>query len=84
MTCVGNPFIRTGQEYYIDMQTGTALDTIYMVDSVKHTITQGSFLTTVALVNKNPAGMAIMSDDIGNIVSQLMRSVAKVAYGTAG
>ena len=47
---LGNPLIQRGNQIYIDFGTGTTLDNIYTVKSVKHNITAGNFSTSVELI----------------------------------
>ena len=47
---LGNPLIQRGNQIYIDFGTGTTLDNIYTVKSVKHNISAGDFSTSVELI----------------------------------
>lgn len=47
ITMLGMPVINRGQVYYIDFGTGTTVDNVYVVMSVKHTIKAGLFTTSV-------------------------------------
>lgn len=49
LTCLGNPCIQHANEIYIDFNSGTSLDNIYIVKNVSHTIGQGDFTTTLSL-----------------------------------
>lgn len=82
VTCMGNPFIRTGQEFYVDMQTGTAMDTVYLVKNVKHTITQGSYTTQFKLAAMQTVGMYVDGNQLGSIISRIARSAASLPFGT--
>lgn len=46
MTTFGNPLAQMAQVYFIDFQTGTTLDNLYIVTGLTHTITPGKFETT--------------------------------------
>lgn len=50
ITMLGMPLVNRGQIYFVDFGTGTTLDNVYSVTSVKHTIKGGSYVTTVNLV----------------------------------
>jgi len=43
MRCIGNPLLHYGQEYFIDMQTGTSADNIYRCMQITHSLAQGKF-----------------------------------------
>lgn len=45
MTTLGNPLATMAQLYFIDFQTGTTLDNIYIVTGLTHTIVPGKFET---------------------------------------
>jgi hypothetical protein len=49
LTCLGNPCIQHASEIYVDFNSGTSLDNIYIVRNVSHTIGQGDFTTTLTL-----------------------------------
>ena len=71
ITMLGMPLINRGQMYYIDFGTGTSLDNVYTVTSVKHSIKGGQFTTTVTL---NP----ISSGSIKSVTSGLNTDLAAV------
>jgi hypothetical protein len=43
MTSLGNPLATMAQMYFIDFQTGTTLDNLYIVTGLTHTISPGKF-----------------------------------------
>ncbi len=45
-SCMGCPFLLFGQQYYIDFDTGTNADNIYMISKLTHTFAPGSFKTS--------------------------------------
>ena len=47
--CLGNPLIRHGQYFYVDMGTGTTADNLYVVTNVQHEISPGEFSTSFKL-----------------------------------
>ena len=55
LTVMGNPFIRPGQEYLVDLKTDTNLDAFYRVMSVEHQIQPGNFETSIKLTASNSA-----------------------------
>ena len=50
ISCPGMPLIQRGQEIFIDANTGTTIDSIYVVQSVSHNIGEGGFNTSVNLM----------------------------------
>ena len=49
LTCLGNPCINHASQFYVDFNSGTTLDNIYIVKNVSHTIGPGDFTTTLSL-----------------------------------
>ncbi len=49
LTCLGNPCIQHASELFVDFNSGTSLDNIYIVRNVSHSISQGEFTTTLTL-----------------------------------
>ena len=49
LSCAGMPTIQRGNQIYVDMNTGTTLDNIYVVRSISHSISAGKFDTTLDL-----------------------------------
>ena len=52
VTMIGLPIIERGQEVYLDLGTGTTLDALYYVTSVKHDFRPGEFTTSLTLTYK--------------------------------
>lgn len=52
VTMIGLPIIERGQEVYLDLGTGTTLDALYYVTSVKHDFRPGDFTTSLTLTYK--------------------------------
>lgn len=52
VTMIGLPIIERGQEVYLDLGTGTTLDALYYVTSVKHDFKPGEFTTSLTLTYK--------------------------------
>lgn len=50
ITCFGNTLLNFGQRIFVDFQTGTTVDNIYVVNGLSHTISQGEFKTDVKFV----------------------------------
>jgi hypothetical protein len=49
MAIYGCPFITMGLNVFVDMQTGTDIDNVYMVGDVSHTISAGEYSTNLSL-----------------------------------
>lgn len=52
ISMIGLPIIERGQEVYVDLGTGTTLDALYYVTSVKHDFRPGEFTTNLTLTYK--------------------------------
>lgn len=52
ISMIGLPIIERGQEVYLDIGTGTTLDALYYVSSVKHDFRPGEFTTNLTLIYK--------------------------------
>jgi len=50
VTCYGNTLLNFGQRIFIDFQTGTTVDNIYVVNGLSHTISQGEFKSDIKFV----------------------------------
>jgi len=57
ISMLGMPLLNRGQNYYIDFGTGTSLDNVYTVTTVKHSIKGGQFTTTATLLPTNAASI---------------------------
>ena len=54
---LGCPFILYGMQFFINFGTGTDLDNIYRVISLSHTLSPGSFTTSITLTPTNQGDM---------------------------
>ena len=45
----GCPYINFGQQFFVDFQTNTTIDDIYVVSGVSHSITPGEFKTSIQM-----------------------------------
>jgi len=50
ITMLGMPLLNRGQNFYIDFGTGTTIDNVYTVTTVKHSIKAGQFTTSATLL----------------------------------
>jgi hypothetical protein len=77
-TILGCPLIDYAQEFFIDLDTGTSLDNIYVVNGVSHSISQGSFTTSLDLKLTRTTGAASAID------SKIRTILAKIDKKTQG
>lgn len=57
MTSIGCPLLRSrGQEVFIDFNTNTSADNIYIINGFSHKIEAGSFETTIKLIAQDGFG----------------------------
>jgi hypothetical protein len=54
---LGCPFILYGMQFFINFGTGTDLDNVYRVVSLSHTLSPGSFITSITLTPTNQGDM---------------------------
>lgn len=80
MTTVGCPMPEIGQVYYIDLGTGTSLDSLYVVTKVSHTFGQGKFETNLEFVPQD--GLAQFEQAIINFKSDSDAPTTTTATGT--
>jgi hypothetical protein len=77
ISMLGMPLLNRGQNYFIDFGTGTSLDNVYTVTTVKHSIKGGQFTTTATLLPTNAASirsiLTQIRSDLG-IVKQLAKT----------
>jgi hypothetical protein len=80
IACFGNTLVNFGQRIFVDFQTGTTVDNIYVVNGVTHTISSGDFKTEIKLKFYDGYGkyrsfidqvnaFAVQLDDISNVSS---------------
>jgi hypothetical protein len=66
ISMLGMPIIERGQEIYLDLGTGTTLDSLYYVTSVKHDLKPGDFTTSLSLVYKGQGSVSSLTTMIEN------------------
>ena len=63
MQTEGFPLVEYGQKYFVDFGTGTTMDNFYYVTGINHTISPGSFTTSLTLsYNGNATRKAIIGE----------------------
>jgi len=80
MQCMGNPFLRYGQEFFIDFGTSTSLDTIYRATNISHTITQGQYNTTVEFTATATGGILLTVMDGEAIIDRAAQAATGLPY----
>lgn len=73
VSMIGMPIIERGQEVYLDLGTGTTLDALYYVTSVKHDFRPGEFTTNLTLTYKGQG--SVMS--LTTMIEQFNETLAK-------
>lgn len=68
----GNPMISRGTEIFIDFNTNTSLDNIYVVKALSHTIGKGEFTTVCTLVPSNQGAVRSHRDKTLNKLKTLL------------
>jgi hypothetical protein len=63
---IGMPIIERGQEVFLDLGTGTTLDALYYVTSVKHDFRPGDFTTNLSLIYKGQGSISSLKTMIEN------------------
>lgn len=66
VSMLGMPIIERGQEIYLDLGTGTTLDSLYYVTSVKHDLKPGEFTTSLSLIYKGQGSVTSLTSMIEN------------------
>ena len=81
MTTFGCPLFELGQQFFIDMNTGTSADNVYRVSTVNHTLEPGSYSTDVDLINIEAFG--VFRSFTQNVEDALLRLEELEAGSTA-
>ena len=50
VTTFGCPLIEYGQQYFVDLQTGTTADNLYAITNINHTLSAGQFDTSFSMM----------------------------------
>lgn len=73
VTLFGLPIIERGQEIYLDLGTGTTLDSVYYVSAVRHDLRNMKFSTNLTLI---PKGQGTVRG-IGRIIENYKKATEK-------
>ena len=77
MTTFGNPLATMAQMYFIDFQTGTTLDNLYILTGLVHTIGPGKFETQWTFGYADAYGVWEGAQDMTKWVSSIKAEVPK-------
>jgi hypothetical protein len=78
--CMGNPFVRYGQEFFIDFGTNTSLDTIYRATSITHTLTQGQYNTNIEFTATATGGILLTVMDGEAIIERAVAAATQIPF----
>ena len=73
LSMIGMPLLNRGQMYYIDFGTGTTLDNVYTVTSVKHSMKGGQFTTSATLNPINTGSIKSVTTALQNDLDALTK-----------
>jgi hypothetical protein len=76
---MGCPLIDYAQEFFVDMDTGTSIDNIYVVNGIRHDISPGSFKTDLELKLTRTTGA---NSAIDSKIRTLLKTIDDKAKGT--
>ena len=71
MTMAGCPLVEYGQQYFVDMGTGTTADNLYVVTEISHTLQAGRFDTSLSLAFCSNGTMTTFRGNIGAALPRL-------------
>ena len=57
MTSLGNPLLYPAQKYFVDFNTGTSIDNLYILTTLTHTLSPGKFDSTFQLAFADAYGV---------------------------
>lgn len=77
MTTLGNPLATMAQQYFIDFQTGTTLDNLYIVTGLTHTFAPGKFDTQWTFGYSDGYGVFEGAPHIVDQIAKLEASIPK-------
>ena len=80
VSILGCPLIDYAQEFYFDMDTGTSIDNVYVVNGITHNIGPGSFKTELDLKLTRTTGA---NSALDSKIRTLIRTIDDKTKGTA-
>lgn len=77
MTTFGCPLLTYGQQFFIDFNTGTTIDNIYLITGLSHTITPGKFESNLTLTFYDAYGKFFGAPTVTEYVKSMQVPTAK-------
>ncbi len=77
ITTFGCPLLTYGQQFFIDFNTGTTIDNMYLVTGLTHTITPGKFESNLTLTFYDAYGKFFGAPTITEYVESMKIPEAK-------
>lgn len=77
MNTFGCPLLTYGQQFFIDFNTGTTIDNMYLVTGLTHTITPGKFESSLSLTFYDAYGKFFSAPTISDYVKSMQVPEAK-------
>jgi hypothetical protein len=77
MTSMGCPTAQLYQNFFIDLDTGTTIDNLYICTQIQHNIAKGKFTTQWTFSFSNGYGKFSVSQTAGAQITGAMASAAK-------
>lgn len=77
MTMMGCPLVEYGQEFFLDLGTGTTADNMYRVSGVEHNISPGEFTTNVTLGFNGSGTMSVFRSILTSALAGLEKESAE-------
>lgn len=75
LTTLGCPLASMAQQYFVDFQTGTTLDNLYIVTGLAHVIGPGKFETSWTMSYSDAYGRFVGAQNISDLISDLAKKV---------
>ena len=75
LTTLGCPLAAMAQQYFIDFQTGTTLDNLYIVTGLAHSITPGKFETAWTMGYSDAYGRFIGAQNISDLINDISKKI---------
>ena len=77
VTMLGMPLVEYGQQFFLDLKTGTTADNMYVVTNLEHTIGPGEFETTFDLTFVNQGSMTSLHTKLAQVESALNTALTR-------
>ena len=77
VTMLGMPLVEYGQQFFLDLKTGTTADNMYVVTNLEHSIGAGTFETTFDLTFVNQGSMTSLHTKLAQVESALNTALTR-------